>query len=203
MSRTYIERLAREAGLPMKNATQPVIVVVTQHDVVYSRKANSKDCALACASRRIPGVKRGFFFRTTAWLERDDGFFRYALPQSVQSEIVAFDRSKQFAPGAYRLAPSTKTQSGPSGRSGNTLKRSGRKKPTLKHPLSVAIQKVWDGESGDLGKLQKVADSFNQKPQPKWNPSNQANPAKSSRGKVKTQRITISRPAGLRTTIEP
>jgi|SRR6185436_5721446 len=101
----YVYRRAEDLGIPVVDATGHVHVVVTDNDVVNAKKANSKHCALARASLRIPGVNAAYFFRSVAFLEFEDRMVRFALPPSVQKEIVSFDRAQIFDAGKYQLSP--------------------------------------------------------------------------------------------------
>lgn len=105
MPRTYVEKIAQKNHIPITDAKTPARVKVTATDVVLSQKANSKSCALSRASKRLPGVKRAYFFRGTAYLEYPDRIERFKLAPSIQKEIVSFDRAKMFAPGEYQLTP--------------------------------------------------------------------------------------------------
>ena len=103
----YVTKRAKELGIPVVEARIPVRLTVTSRDVASATKKSSKQCALARASVRLPDVRAGYFFRTTAYLEYRDKMVRYALPTSVQKEIVSFDRARMFAPGAYQLSPTS------------------------------------------------------------------------------------------------
>jgi len=96
---------AKRLGIPVVDAENPIIVTVTKDDVVKAKKKDSTMCALSRASARLPGVRRGYFFRSMAYLEYANRMVRYVLPPSVQKEIVSFDRSQMFAEGAYQLSP--------------------------------------------------------------------------------------------------
>jgi hypothetical protein len=103
--KTYVYQRAEDLGLPVIDAKERVLVTVTNGDVVLAKRADSKHCALARASMRLPGVNAAYFFRSKAYLEYDDKIVRYSLPGSVQKEIVSFDRARVFAAGVYQLSP--------------------------------------------------------------------------------------------------
>jgi hypothetical protein len=101
---TYITKRARDLGLKKSDAKKPLLLEVRKVDVTKAVQKNSKCCGFARACKRIPHVRAAYFFRSTAWVEYDDGkIVRYILPPSVQKEIVSFDRSKIMAPGTYQL----------------------------------------------------------------------------------------------------
>jgi hypothetical protein len=105
MPRCYVYQRAEDLGIPVVDGRDRVQVVVTEHDVINAKKANSKHCALARAALRVPGVDAAYFFRSTAFLEYADKIVRFLLPVSVQKEIVSFDRARMFASGVYQMTP--------------------------------------------------------------------------------------------------
>ena len=100
----YVYKRAEDLGIPVVEAKNRILVTVTDNDVVNAKKANSKHCALARASLRIPGVVAAYFFRSMAFLEYRDRMVRHLLPPSTQKEIVSFDRAQIFASGTYQLS---------------------------------------------------------------------------------------------------
>lgn len=104
---TYLDKMANEMGLRRVNARKPLDITVTKRDTVRGIVKDPECCALALACRRVdPRVKAAYFFKTTAWLQYDSKLVGYALSGALQKEIVSFDRSGIFAPGAYVLSPS-------------------------------------------------------------------------------------------------
>lgn len=107
MPKPYVYRRADELGIPVTDAKESIKVVVTATDVIKAKQANSKHCALARATMRLPDVNAAYFFRSKAFLEFDDRIEKYDLPVSVQKEIVSFDRAHVFAPGVYQIRPAS------------------------------------------------------------------------------------------------
>lgn len=102
---TYITKYARENGLKKVDAKSNLLVTLNQTDITNSKRKNSKNCAFACAvKRQVHGVKRAYFFRSSAWLEYEGKLVRYQLPPSVQKEIVSFDRNGLTETGVYHLS---------------------------------------------------------------------------------------------------
>jgi hypothetical protein len=130
---TYIYKRAEDLGISVVDAKDRAFVGVTADDVLSARKANSKHCALARASLRLPDVHAAYFFRRTAFLEYEDRILRFALPVSVQKEIVTFDRAQIFAPGVYQLSPPSPANTLASKAKHKRDIKSGRKKLTA-HP---------------------------------------------------------------------
>lgn len=104
MPKNYVYKRAEDLGLPIEDSASPVLVTVTAGDVINAKKRDSKDCALSRAALRVPGVLGAYFFLNTALLEYKDKIVRFKLPQSVQKEIVSFDRAQIFAPGIYQMS---------------------------------------------------------------------------------------------------
>jgi hypothetical protein len=117
---------------------------VTDDDVVSSKKANSKHCALARAALRLPKVNAAYFFRSTAFLEYEDKMLRFNLPESVRREIVSFDRAQIFASGVYALAPMPPTMTRKAQNKYDRTKRKQRKATARVSP--EAISKIAAGE---------------------------------------------------------
>lgn len=118
MARPYIYARADQLGIPVLDAVLPVKITVTDEDVLRAKRADSKHCALARAAIRIPRVLAAYFFRSCAFLEFEDKVLRFALPPSVQKEIVSFDRARVFASGVYQISPPA-----PTNRAGQSAKR--------------------------------------------------------------------------------
>lgn len=111
---SYIERIAKERKLPVKDATRPLVIGVSVDGIKKAQKKDSRCCAFSRAAMREPNVVGAHFFRTTAYLEYRNELVRYALPPSVQKEIVSFDRCGIIAPGTYQLSsvPPANTKAG-------------------------------------------------------------------------------------------
>lgn len=134
---TYIEKRAQDLNKPIVDATDPLALEVKPIDVVRASEANSKCCAYVRAcEREVPGVEAAFFFRTTAYLEFNDKIVRYRLPESVQKEIVAFDRHRSMEPGLYQLSPMAPSKTVQASR-----KRNARRKKTQAAQRGISGQK--------------------------------------------------------------
>ncbi len=104
-NKPYVYKRAEDLGIPVQDSKEHVKVVVTMSDVVLAKKANSKHCALARATMRLPGVNAAYFFQSCAFIEYPNAMVKYQLPASAQKEIVSFDRAGVFAEGTYQLSP--------------------------------------------------------------------------------------------------
>jgi len=100
---TYIRSRAKRLGLKIEDATQPFTAIVNDKDVAKAAQKDPERCALARACMRREGVRAAYFFRSCAWLEYDKKIVRYLLDAAAQREIHAFDKTRAFEPGNYKL----------------------------------------------------------------------------------------------------
>ncbi len=110
---TFVTKRAQARNIPISDAREPLVLEVKKSDITKALQKNSRCCAYARACKRsqsASGLKEAFFFRSTAYLEYGDKMVKYALPPSVQKEIVSFDRAKVMAPGVYKISPPSKSQ---------------------------------------------------------------------------------------------
>lgn len=111
-------------GLPVKNARRPVILAITGGDVKKGKIKSPASCAAAVACKRQLGASEAHVHKSRTYLRFNGHWTRYLTPNSLQAEIVAFDRGGTFEPGEHRLSlvPVTRnTNTGPK-------KKKGRKK---------------------------------------------------------------------------
>jgi hypothetical protein len=104
----YMNTYLKKLNLPKVEASKPLVIEILPSDIKISTRKNPAKCAFSTACRRSSkGVIAAYFFRTTAWLQYKSRLVRYVLPQSVQKEIVSFDRNKTMDPGIYQLSPAS------------------------------------------------------------------------------------------------
>lgn len=143
MSKTFVQRYAKENGLRTQDATKPCIITVNATDVRKAKMKNAKDCAFACAFKRAQGAEAAFVFRSSCYVQKGDKLIRYRLPLSVQKEIVSFDRTGDMEPGNFHVTPhspcarldslkkNTANRNGPNGR--HARGRASRRTAQLRH----------------------------------------------------------------------
>src|SRR4051812_14100150 len=93
-------------GLKVVDAKRKVKIHITPIDVAKGQTKNPSSCAAAraCVREQLCSDARVHIGRT--YLKSGDGrWVRFKTPQSLRSEIVAFDRGARFAPGVYTLSP--------------------------------------------------------------------------------------------------
>lgn len=99
---TAITKLALENGLKRCDARKSIELELTPGDIAHASKKDPANCAFARACKRTFNADNAYFFRGTAWLERDGKLTRYMLPSITQKEIMAFDRGGN-GPGDVRF----------------------------------------------------------------------------------------------------
>lgn len=94
-------------GLPVTNASRPVRINVTKHDVAKGVPKNQNACAIALACMRdIPGATAAKVHMSTCFVHlKRKGWQRWRVPEYATREIVAFDRGGTFVPGEIDLMP--------------------------------------------------------------------------------------------------
>jgi hypothetical protein len=87
------------------DAAKAVEVSVSKKDCADAKRLNPTECALARAARRELHVDGVIIGMSSSYVIRGNTAVRYHTPESVQREIVSFDRHQDFAPGDYYLLP--------------------------------------------------------------------------------------------------
>lgn len=100
-------------GVPIvqPSSKEPLKVEITAADIRNGDNKNPSACAAARSLVRCnPEIKeaRVHLSRTYVKVEKPNGkkvWVRYKTPESLRTEIVAFDRGGKFEPGLYYLKP--------------------------------------------------------------------------------------------------
>jgi hypothetical protein len=87
------------------DADKRIEIEVTAHDSKSAAVRNHESCAMAVACKRKTHADGVIVSLQTAYVIKGEVAYRYHVPDSVQREIVSFDREAGFAPGQYELAP--------------------------------------------------------------------------------------------------
>lgn len=106
------------------DAKRPVEIEIRAKDVSSATKKDATACAMATAICREWKADEAVIGLSYSYVIKGKTAMRFVTPSSVQREIVSFDRSKDFAPGKYHLAPVPKSQ---------RRKPSGQTKPRKSH----------------------------------------------------------------------
>lgn len=104
MPGNYVTERAAKLKKRIVEAKHHKLLTLNQDDINKAKVKDSKNCAFACAvKRQVPGAEAAYFFKSTAYIEFYNKFEKFALPVSVQKEIVAFDRGAPASAGVYSL----------------------------------------------------------------------------------------------------
>ena len=87
------------------DADSAIDVSVNAKDCKDAEKLNPSECALARAAKRELKADGVIIGLGASYVIKGDKAVRYHTPESVQREIVSFDRHHDFAPGDYHLPP--------------------------------------------------------------------------------------------------
>jgi hypothetical protein len=135
------------------DADTAIHVSVNAKDCKDAEKLNPSECALARAAKRELKADGVIIGMGASYVIRGDKAVRYHTPESVQREIVSFDRHHDFAPGDYHLPPkSPAVRFGVEPRSKRpTVKGKPGDPKTMKHKLhtSARVRKLPHGASGE------------------------------------------------------
>lgn len=91
------------------DADTPIEVSVEPKDCKEGKKFNPAECALARAAKREHHADGVIIGMSSSYIIKGKQAIRFATPQSVQREIVSFDRHQDFSPGEYTLVPKSPT----------------------------------------------------------------------------------------------
>ena len=107
------------------DAKHAVDVHVKDTDCKSAEPLNPRECALARAAKREFKVDAAVIGLSSSYLIKGKKAIRFNTPDSVQREIVSFDRHSDFQPGVYHLPPKPPSNSFGVKKTSKTLKPSG------------------------------------------------------------------------------
>lgn len=121
-------------GSKVVDATKKIVLKITERDV---KKGNTKDpgacaAALACM-RELPNCTEARVHLGRTYVKTGRNWTRFQTPHSLRSEIVAFDRGGEFAPGEYTLSPLQPTKKASGKRQGTSTPKKKPSKPRAKY----------------------------------------------------------------------
>ncbi len=93
------------AGIEVEDADAPLIIKVSKTDVRAGATKKATSCAAAKALCRQEHCEEARVHFSRAYVKRNGKWERYSVPPALRSEIIAFDRGGEFAPGSYMLSP--------------------------------------------------------------------------------------------------
>lgn len=119
------------AGTEVKDAAEPLVISVAKSDTRAGTIRKPEMCAAARALHRHTGCEEARVHLSRTYIKKKGKWSRYATPQALRNEIIAFDRGGEFAPGEYILepvAPAARLDAPPS-----RAKHNGRSKQRPRH----------------------------------------------------------------------
>lgn len=90
-------------GVKVKDANKSLRLNITKNDVKLGATKDAASCAAARALCRLPEVEQARVHLGRTYLKMGEQWVRFQTPDALRSEIIAFDRGGQFAPGEYTL----------------------------------------------------------------------------------------------------
>lgn len=95
-------------GLPVVDATMPLVVHITGKDIAHAKRRSSDCCAAARAlCRENPKIVEAHVYLTRTFLKMAKHVERYLTPPALRLETMAHDRAGIFMPGDFTLAAPT------------------------------------------------------------------------------------------------
>src|SRR3954465_15080092 len=91
-------------GLPVVDATRPMILTLKQRDASKGFGQMATACAVVRAIKRQEHVE-GVVHLSKIFIRRNDHWERYNVPPSLRTEIVVMDRGGDVMGGDFRLTP--------------------------------------------------------------------------------------------------
>ncbi len=99
-------------GKKVVDAKAPAKIAITAEDVAKGANKNPSGCAAALAA--MHDIKDCISARVhvgRVYIETPRRWVRYMTPESLRTEIIAFDRGGSFQPGQYELKAPSKQES--------------------------------------------------------------------------------------------
>ena len=93
-------------GLPVRDLTKPLKLVISDDDCKRGSTKNPSSCAAALAACRLPKVTEARVHIGRVFLNISNKYWlRGKTPGALRTEIVSFDRGAKFEPGEYTIRP--------------------------------------------------------------------------------------------------
>jgi hypothetical protein len=127
----------------VEDATREITIEVTKRDASTAQARDHAQCAMAVACKRAMDLDGVIIAIKTAYLVKGTKALRYMVPESVQREIVSFDRGAAFAPGEYRLRrPEPSTRIGTEQRTGRNGGGTGGEQAAARRHFTEGVRAV-------------------------------------------------------------
>lgn len=138
-------------GKKVVNAKRPLNLEITEGDVSKGNVKDPTGCAAARACVRQLNAKSARVHISTTYVEFENKWVRYRTPASLRTEIVSFDRGKQFEPGTYHVRPLQPSHQANGKRMGSNKPKTRPSKPRAKYHQTTGIRasahhNVWSAD---------------------------------------------------------
>lgn len=134
------------AGKRVIDAKKPAIIKITPRDVKEGDNKNPSSCAAAKAARH--SIEECISARVhigRVYIEHAKHWVRYDTPDSLRTEIIAFDKGGSFQPGDYTLrapSPAQTVEGRAKARGEKNRNRAGNNPTKNPRKLRVKIAKI-------------------------------------------------------------
>lgn len=132
-------------GKKVVDATKKIKIHITKRDATDGANKNPSSCAAARAAKRdIPECISARVHIGRVYIETEKKWIRYFTPDSLRTEIIAFDRGGEFQPGEYELKAPTpaETEEGRKNYSRSETNRNKTGASPTKGPRKPLIAKI-------------------------------------------------------------
>jgi hypothetical protein len=95
-------------GVEVREANEPLRIIVRPEDVVGAKKKDWQNCAFAKACKRLYGSTKVAFFHCVAYIELKDEkgkawVERYQMPRTMREKVEHFDKTGEMPEGGFTL----------------------------------------------------------------------------------------------------
>jgi hypothetical protein len=121
-------------GLPIVDATKPLLVTINATDIRHSVRKDGDYCAAAMALCRDDKIEDAFVHLGRTYVRYWNRWVRYLTSAALRRNLISFDQKGVFTPGTYRLgAPPPSAQLGSGYHTEYSRLRGKTRKPRLVH----------------------------------------------------------------------
>lgn len=121
-------------GLPVRDAKESVTIKINAADVKNGNRKDAGGCAAALACKRQFHATDARVHIGRIYIKQDKEWVRYVTPESLRTEIIAFDRGGEFFPTEHKLRKVPPADMLGKRRKGSNRWKRGPHKTKAKHP---------------------------------------------------------------------
>lgn len=135
-----MSRVAQIDGLRVVDSKKTLVLHITNKDIKGGKLKSPAGCAAAIACLRQLKATEARVHVSRTYVRHNGKWERYLTPQSLRSEIIAFDRGGKFEPGNYTLSRIPPSRKGDTSR--DTHKKRPRGKKRRKYHVMTGIRPI-------------------------------------------------------------